>query len=165
MSLRKYLALVFSGIVMGSGIAFLISNQEKPNTSMQRSIASEKLSKMSKKHHGKVGAPIFVQISRLPESDPERGYYKLLGYISFNQAVHNLSFQWALPPEARLISGDIAGDISFSKGEDMHEEVIEIQLTNTKIEQQILFDVNVNPEYGKAPMGSSDLMVFRAMGF
>lgn len=148
---------------MGSLLAFAFS---KYNSDSQpgREIASEKMNRMNKKHFGKVGAPIFVQIFKLPESDPERGYYKLLGQISFNQAIHNISFQWALPVEANLIRGDIAGDISFSNGEDLHEEIIEIQLTNTKINQQILFDVNVNPEYGKAPLGSSDLMVFRATG-
>ena len=108
MSLKKYLSIILPGVVLGITTAYLYNQFNQP-MSATRSIASTKLARMNQRHYGKVGAPIFVQISKSSDSEPERGYYKLVGHITFNQPIHNLNYQWALPLEARLISGEPEG--------------------------------------------------------
>lgn len=160
MSLKKYAVLVLMGVSLGSVVAFGIHQLTK-NSQPTRNIASAKMARLNKRGPvGKVGAPLFVQISSLPESDPESGYYRLLAHVTFNQPMGNLRFQWALPPESRLVSGSTDGNITLLAGEDFAEEVIELQLTDTHKDSQILFDLSY--EQNGLPMGTSDLFVFRA---
>jgi len=160
MSLKKYTLLVLIGISLGSGVALALHTLFK-ETSPTRNIASTKLAHLNKRGPvGKVGAPLYVQVTALPESDPESGYYRLLAHISFNQPMGNLRFQWAMPLESRLISGNAEGNNTLLAGEDFAEEIIELQITDTHKDSQILFDLNY--EQNGLPMGTSDLFVFRA---
>jgi hypothetical protein len=159
MSVKKYSVLIVLGVFLGSGIAFAIHSITK-ESSPTRNIASSKMARLNPRGPvGKVGAPLLVQISALPESDPESGYYKLLARVTLNRPIGSLRFQWALPVESRLIDGTSDGSIVLAAGEDFAEEVIELQLTDTHRDSQILFDVSY--EQGGLLMGTSDLFVFR----
>jgi hypothetical protein len=159
MSIKKYSVLIVFGVTLGSVIAFGIHSLTK-NSPATRNIASSKMAQLNPRGPaGKMGAPLSVQISSLPESDPESGYYKLLAHVTFNRPMGNLRFQWALPVESRMVQGDTEGTIVMTNGEDFAEEIIELQLTDTHRDSQILFDISY--DQGGLLMGTSDLFVFR----
>jgi hypothetical protein len=163
MSLRKYIIGIILGVTSGALIAITLAklNPEAPRAT--RKIASEKWSKLPRGHVGKVAAPLFVQILNTPSSTPETGYYKLVAHISFNQAIGSIRYQWALPSEARLISGNLEGEIQLTNGEDEWEETVEIQVTDTQRDQNVMFDISFNQN--GSPLGSSDIFVFRSQSF
>lgn len=162
MSIKKYLIGIILGITSGSLLAVAYSAWSAP-AKATREIASDKLSRLPRAHVGKISAPILVQVLNTSDSKPENGYYKLVAHISFNSPVGGLRYQWALPAEARVISGNADGEIQLTNGEEDWEEVLEVQVTDTKIEQNILFDVSY--EKNGFPLGSSDIFVFRAQPF
>lgn len=163
MSLKKYSIFVTVGLCCGIMMAYIYSfHIAKVGNS--RSIASTKDERHRlKMARGKHGLPIAVQIQKMDGSDPESGYYKLVATITFNQPIARVRFQWAKPDQSRVISGSLDGEIFLAAGEDTVEQIIEIQLTDTKRDSQILFDLTYDEN--TVPMGTSDIFVFRASPF
>lgn len=165
MSLKKYFILVLCGVALGSMVAFAYTWKSKTalaDITATRIIASEKLNKNYRSHSGKVAAPIYVQIQMHPDSQPEKGYYKLRGHIVFNQPIGNFRFQWALPEGAQVISGDFENELSLTAGEDEWDTEIEVALGHLDSNQQLMFDVSY--DRGGVPMGASDTLVYRPLG-
>ena len=163
MSLRKYLIGIILGVTSGALLATCYTKWLSPEIHPTRQIASEKWSRLRRGPVGKIAAPLFVQILNTPESTPETGYYKLIAHISFNQPMGSVRFEWALPSEARLISGNLTGEIQLARGEEEWEETLEVQVTDTKRDQNVMFDLSYDKN--GSPLGSSDIFVFRSQTF
>jgi|GEM_PF-4994855 hypothetical protein len=160
MSVKKTTSKIVLLSIVGASLGGLGMHSYRATHTMQRELASSPVSssKWRPLPLGKHLATINTEIEKL-ESIPDSSDQEvtLTGYVYVRQQLFSdVEYKWVLPPEVKIVSGQISDGLANTKSGDVIK--VQISVTGFSKEMQSTVTLTASTSQDGIPVGSSSVI-------